>query len=55
MAATSASEVREQRASLVDLGQHRRRHIDSILSTSSTDLRASVVHLLAVVLIDVDS
>jgi hypothetical protein len=29
--------------------------IDSILSTSSTALRAPVVHLLAVVLIDVDS
>jgi hypothetical protein len=29
--------------------------IDSILSTSSKALRASVVHLLAVVLIDVDS
>jgi hypothetical protein len=29
--------------------------IDSILSTSSTALKASVVHLLAVVLIDVDS
>jgi hypothetical protein len=56
MAATSASEVqRATRKHLSISASIDGGTLDSIHSTSSTALRASVVHLLAVVLIDVDS